>query len=87
MGVGQAIVAALIVLTAALYATWALMPAALRLRLAQRFATVARRLGQPGWLVRAADAIERYARRSLGGCSDCSAVQPAPGPPKRLDKD
>jgi len=84
---GQAIVVVLIVLTAAVYAVWALMPAALRLRLARRFATVARRLGRPGWLVRAAGAIERNARRGLGGCSECSAVQPEPVPPKRLDKD
>ena len=83
---GQAIVAGLIVLAAALYATWALMPAALRLRLAQRFVTVARRLGQPGWLIRAARAIERNARRSLGGCGDCSAAQATPAPQKRLDK-
>jgi hypothetical protein len=85
--VGQAILAGLIVLTAALYAAWALMPAALRFRLALRFAAVARRGGQPSWLARTAVAIERNARRGLGGCSECSAVQPEPVPPKRLDKD
>jgi hypothetical protein len=79
---GQAIVVGLIVLMAALYAAWALMPAALRVRLAQRFAAVVRRGGQPGWLIRAAVAIERNARRGLSGCGDCGAV-----PPKRLNKD
>ena len=83
---GQAIVAGLIVLTAAVYAIWALMPAALRLRLARRFAAAARRIGRPAWLVRAVGAIERNAQRSLGGCGDCSAASAAPAPQKRLDK-
>jgi hypothetical protein len=87
MDVGQAIVAGLIVLTAVVYVAWVLMPAALRLRLAQHLATAARRTGRPAWIARAAGAIERNARRRLGGCSDCSAAQPAPVPPKRLDTD
>jgi hypothetical protein len=82
----QAIVTGLIVLAAVFYTVWALLPAARRLRLAQRMVAAARHTGRPAWLVRAAAAIELNARRSLGGCSDCSAVQAAPAPPKRLDK-
>jgi len=82
----QAIVTGLIVLAAVVYAAWALMPAALRLRLARRLAAAARRAGRPAWIVRVAVAIERNARRRLGGCSDCSAVQAAPAPPKNPDK-
>jgi len=82
----QSIVTGLIVVAAVVYAAWALMPAALRLRLAQRLAAAAGRNGRPAWLVRAAGAIERNARRRLGGCSNCSAVQAAHEPPKKLDK-
>jgi hypothetical protein len=84
--VGQAIFAGLIVVTAAIYAVWALMPAGLRLRLAQRLSAAARRTGWPAWLVAATGAIERNARRSLGGCSDCS-LNAALAPPKGPDKD
>ena len=82
----QAILAGLIVLTALVYAAWALMPAAVRFRLAQRLAAAARLMGSPAWLVRATGAIEGSARRGLGGCNDCSAVQAAPAPPKEPDK-
>ena len=83
----QAIVSGLIVLTAVVYAAWALMPAALRLRLAQRLAAAARRTGRPAWLVGATGAIERKARRSVGGCSDCNSFNAAPVPPQGPDKD
>jgi hypothetical protein len=82
----QAIVVGLIVLAAATYAAWALLPAGLRLRLARRMSAVARRAGGPAWLVRLAVATEASALRRLGGCSDCSAVQAAPTPPKGQDK-
>lgn len=82
----QAVIVGLIVLAAASYAAWALLPAGLRLRLARHLAAVIRRAGAPGWLVRFADAIAGSALRRLGGCSDCSAVQAAPTPPKVRDK-
>jgi len=82
----QALVVGLIVLAASGYVAWALLPAGLRLRLALRLATVARHAGGPAWLVRFADAAEAGARRRLGGCSDCSAVQAAPTPPKGRDR-
>jgi hypothetical protein len=78
----QAIVVGLIVLAAAVYATWAMLPAVLRLRLAQRCVAWTAPPGRPDWLRRAAAAIERAARLRLGGCSDCGAVQAAPKPPE-----
>ena len=82
----QAIIVGLIVLAAAIYVAWALLPAALRLRLARHLAATARRGGGPTWLVRFADATEGSALRRLGGCSKCSAVQAAPTPPKGREK-
>lgn len=76
----QKIVVGLIVLAAATYAIWALLPAQSRLRLAQRLAAAAQRAGRPSWLVRTATAFERAANSRLGGCSDCSAMQPPPPP-------
>ena len=82
----QTVIAGLIVLAAAVYALWTLMPAVLRLRLTQRLAASAGRAGRPMWLVRTTAALERVARRRAGGCSECGAVQAEPGRPKRLDK-
>jgi hypothetical protein len=82
----QAVAVGLIVLAASSYVAWALLPAGLRLRLARRIAAMTRRAGGPAWLVRFADATEASALRRLGGCSDCSAVQAAPTPPKGRDK-
>lgn len=82
----QAVVVGLIVLVATAYAAWALLPAALRLRLAQGCAAWAARPGRPPWLAWAARVGERAARARLGGCSDCSAVQAAPGRPEDRPK-
>ena len=82
----QAIVVGLIVGVASIYAAWALLPAGLRLRLARHVTGIARRARGPAWLVRWAVAIEDSARRRVGGCSDCSAVQAAPTPPKGRDR-
>jgi hypothetical protein len=81
----QAVIVGLVVLAATTYAAWALLPAALRLGLARHLAAATRRAGGSAWLVRFADAIEGSALRRLGGCSDCSAVQAAPTPPKGRD--
>jgi Family of unknown function (DUF6587) len=77
----QVVIVGLIVVVAAAYAAWALLPAAVRLRLAEGIGAWARQPGRAGWLARAATAVERGARARLGGCSDCSAVQAAPRPP------
>ena len=82
----QAVIVGLIVLAAAIYVAWALVPAGLRLRLARRLAALAQRAGGPAWLVRFTDAAEGSAIRRLGGCSKCSAVQAAPTPPKGRDE-
>jgi hypothetical protein len=77
----EAILVGLIVVAAALYAAWALLPATLRLRVAQRIGAWGRRPGRAAWLQRASTAVETAARRRVGACSDCSAVQAAPSPP------
>lgn len=77
----EAIVVGLIVAAAVVYAIWALLPAALRLRLAQGVHRRVSRPGMPATLARTAAALERAARARMGGCSDCGAVQDAPRPP------
>lgn len=74
----EAILVGLIVLAAALYATWTLLPAIVRLRLAQRLGEWGRSPGRARWLQRASGAVEAAARKRAGGCSDCSAVQARP---------
>jgi hypothetical protein len=74
----QAIVVGLIVLVAILYTTWRLLPASLRLRMAHGVAAWGRRPGRPAWLLSASTAVEAAARRGVGACSDCSAVQADP---------
>jgi hypothetical protein len=77
----QAVVVGLIVAVAALYTTWRLLPASLRLRAAHGIAEWGRRPGRPAWLQRASTAVESAARRGVGACSDCSAVQSSPKAP------
>jgi hypothetical protein len=72
----EAILVGLIVLAAALYATWTLLPASVRLRLAGRIGAWGRSPGRAGWLQRAAAAVEAQARRRAGACGDCRAAQP-----------
>jgi hypothetical protein len=81
----EAILVGLIVLAAALYAGWTLLPAAVRLRLAQRVGAWGRRPGRASWLQRASTAVETAARKRAGACGDCSAVQADPPPPPRPD--
>jgi antibiotic biosynthesis monooxygenase (ABM) superfamily enzyme len=77
----EAILVGLIVLVAVLYAAWTLLPAAARLRLAQRLGAWGRRPGRAAWLQRASTAVEDTARRRAGACSDCGAVQSGPTAP------
>jgi len=77
----QAIVVGLIVIAAALYATWTLLPATVRLRVAGRIGAWGRQPGRASWLQRASVSVEAAARKRVGACSDCSAVQVAPKPP------
>jgi hypothetical protein len=75
-----------IVTMAAAYAVWALLPATLRLRCAQRLGSWARGAHRPGWLARAASGVERAARARVGGCSDCSAAHPPAASPEDSPK-
>ena len=77
----EAVIVGLIVLTATLYATWRLLPASLRMRVARRIGEWGRQPGRAGWLQRASTAVEEAARKGVGACSDCSAVQAAPSAP------
>jgi len=77
----EAILVGLIVLVAILYAIWRLSPAGLRLRTAHRIGEWGRRPGRPAWLQRASTAVDAAARRGIGACSDCSAVQADPAAP------
>jgi hypothetical protein len=79
--VWQAIVVGVAVAVATLYAGWALLPGALRLRLATRFAERARRPGRPAWLARLAGRVERRARARAGICGDCSGGGSQPARP------
>lgn len=72
----EGLLVGVIVTAAAAYAVWALLPATLRLRFAQRFGAWAKRPGRPAWLGRAASGAEHAARAKLGGCSDCASAQP-----------
>jgi len=83
----EAIVVGLIVIAAVAYATWALLPAATRLRAAAGLNRWAERSGRPRALGRASAALERAARARMGGCSDCGAVQDAPRPPAGKNPD
>lgn len=72
----EGLIVGAIVAFAAAYAVWALVPATVRLRAAQRFAAWVRSSHGPGWLFRVASGLELAARSRIGGCSDCSAAQP-----------
>jgi hypothetical protein len=77
----EAILVGLIVFVAILYAIWRLSPAGLRLRTAHLIGEWGRQPGRASWLQRASAAVETAARKRVGACSDCSAVQAAPKPP------
>jgi hypothetical protein len=85
----EAILVGLIVLVAALYTAWRLLPASLRLRAAHRMAEWGQRPGRPAWLQRASASVESAARKGVGACSDCGSVQSSPAAPRsgRLPRD
>jgi hypothetical protein len=68
----EAALVGLIVAAAVAYAAWALLPAALRLRAAERIGRWADRAPRRSGLARMAAVLERNARARLGGCSNCS---------------
>ena len=81
----ESLLIALIVIVAALYAAWALTPASLRNGFALRLVQALGGAESPGIRGRVAAALQRLAKSSGGGCSDCSAAKlhPPPGTDKR----
>jgi hypothetical protein len=71
-----------IVLAAALYATWALMPAPARQRLARRLARLSAASGVPAWLQRGARSLERRTIATSGHCEGCSSKAADHEPPR-----
>ena len=76
-----------IVVAAAVYAVWALMPATTRKGLASKAAKALGGPGAPGLAGRAAGMLQRLAKAPAGGCSDCPAATLTPAeranPPRR----
>ncbi len=69
----QALVVSVIVLVAAIYAVWALLPAPTRHGLALRLASQLGGSAQSGWRGRVAARLELLANARKGGCADCPA--------------
>jgi hypothetical protein len=67
-----------IVLGAALYAAWALMPATTRSSVALKIAHALGGANAPGVAGRLAAALARVAKAPAGGCSDCPAATLTP---------
>jgi len=81
----ESLLIALIVIAAALYAAWALTPASVRNGAVLRLVRALGGTESPGIRGRMAAALQRLAKSSGGGCSDCSAAKlhPPPGTDKR----
>ena len=77
----EALLVGAIVVVAVAYSLWALLPGAVRLRMAREAAAWGGKPGRSRWLARLTAALERAARAKVGGCSECSAVQDAPKQP------
>ena len=73
----ESLLVALIVLVAALYAVWALLPAVTRGTLAQRGARALGGPGAPGLAGRIAARLQKLAK-SPAGCNDCPAATLTP---------
>jgi len=61
-----------IVLVAALYSTWALLPLPARRRVAQRLAAMSASAGCPGWLRRRIESAATRRGPAVGPCDGCS---------------
>jgi hypothetical protein len=72
------VLASVIVVAAAIYAVWALLPASTRHGLALRLAARLGGSAQPGWRGRTAARLERLANARKGGCADCPAHMATP---------
>ena len=74
----QTLLVSVIVVVAAVYAVWALLPAPTRHRFALRLATRLGGSAQAGWRGRTAARLERLANAGKGGCADCPAHMATP---------
>ena len=74
----ELVLVGLLVVAAATYAIWTLLPAALRLRAAERILRWAERDGQRAGLARVAAVLERNARARLAACSNCGPGHAGP---------
>jgi hypothetical protein len=70
----EVLLVGVIVLVAAAYATWALLPKTARLRLARALASAAEARWCPGWLRRPVLALHRRAHAGGGYCDDCGGA-------------
>lgn len=82
----QGLLVSLIVLVAAVYAAWVLMPVATRRRLALRAAHGLGGPGQSGVRGRLANALLQLGQAAKGGCNDCPAHVPTPAERAGRDK-
>ena len=76
----ESLLIALIVIAAALYASWALTPASVRKGCVLRVVQALGGAERPGIRGRLAAALQRLAQSSGGGCSDCNAAKLHPPP-------
>ena len=86
----ETILVSLIVLVAAAYAAWALLPAPTRRNLALKGARALGGPGSPGTRGRLAGVLQRLANARTGGCNDCPAATLTPAerqPPGREPQD
>ena len=74
----ESILVALIVVAAAGYAVWALMPVSTRRNLALKGAQALGGAGALGAAGKAAGVLQKLAQAPAGGCSDCPAATLTP---------
>ena len=74
----ESLLIGLIVVAAAGYAVWALMPGSTRRGLAHKGAHALGGPGAPGVAGKAAGVLQKIAQAPAGGCSDCPAATLTP---------
>ena len=74
----ETVLVSLIVLVAAAYAVWALLPAPTRRNLALKGAIALGGPGAPGIAGWIAGLLQRLSKTRMGGCSDCPAATLTP---------
>ena len=81
----ETLIVAAIVVVAAGYAVWALMPAVTRQKLALRAAHSLGGPGAPGLSGKLAGVLQKVAKAPSGGCSECPAATLTPA--ERAERD